>query len=142
IENKRAAAKFGKQLDDPTLRKRILDEQVKDAMVDAGKYGYEKKTLQDGYVRSPLEELIRWRLGNRTGGGLMAELGSHQLDASGIFVSAIDPNHEKALPLSVQATGGRYLPSRHRECEDHVYCMYEFPKPGYWADEQKTQVKD
>ena len=37
------------------------------------------------YRRSPLEELIRWRLWNRTGGGLMAELGSHQLDASGIF---------------------------------------------------------
>ncbi|MGH7201044.1 MAG: Gfo/Idh/MocA family oxidoreductase, partial [Planctomycetaceae bacterium] len=38
--------------------------------VVSGKYGYES-----------LEELVNWRLYNRTGGGLMAELGSHQLDA-------------------------------------------------------------
>jgi predicted dehydrogenase len=119
-----------------------LNKQLEDKLVDAAKLGYQSKTLENGDVVEPLEELIRWRLWQRTGGGLMAELGSHQLDASGIFVSAIDPKHEKALPLSVQAVGGRYLPARHRECEDHVYCMYEFPKPGYWADEEKTQVKD
>src|SRR5262249_21894174 len=34
------------------------------------------KVKQYGY--KSLEELIRWRLYNRTGGGLMAELGSHQ----------------------------------------------------------------
>src|SRR5262249_57227449 len=45
-------------------------------------------------------------------------------------------------PFSVKAVGGRYLLPPHRECEDHVYCMYEFPKPGYWADKEKTQVKD
>src|SRR5215471_12126635 len=74
----------------------------------------------------------------------MAELGSHQLDASGIFVGAIkgNPPHEKVLPLSVTAVGGRHLLPPHRECEDHVYCMYEFPKPGYYADEAKSQVKD
>ena len=91
----------------------------------------------------PLEELIRWRLWERTGGGLMAELGSHQLDASGIFVSAIAGNSpRKSVAAHVQAVGGRHLLPPHRECEDHVYCMYEFPKPGYCADEQKTQVKD
>jgi hypothetical protein len=46
------------------------------------------------------------------------------------------------LPLTVQAVGGRHLLPPHRECEDHVYCMYEFPKPGYWADDKKTTVKD
>ncbi len=29
-----------------------------------------------------------------------------------------------------------------RECEDHVYCMYEFPGPGYYQDDSKTEVKD
>ncbi len=32
--------------------------------------------LKNGQPRTALEELIRWRLWNRTGGGLMAELGS------------------------------------------------------------------
>jgi predicted dehydrogenase len=119
-----------------------LNKQLEDKNVDAAKFGFQSKTLENGDVVEPLEELIRWRLWQRTGGGLMAELGSHQLDASGIFVSALDHNHEKALPLSVQAVGGRYLLPPHRECEDHVYCMYEFPKPDYWADKAKTQVKD
>jgi predicted dehydrogenase len=130
------------QLD--ALQKKLaqFNKQLEDKSVDASSYGYRNWKLADNEEISPLEELIRWRLWLRTGGGLMAELGSHQLDASGIFVSAIDPKHEKALPLTVQAIGGRHLLPPHRECEDHVYCMYEFPKPGYYADEQKTEVKD
>jgi len=54
-----------------------LEAQLLDAEVDAAGFGYEEKTLPDGGIRSPLEELVRWRLWNRTGGGLMAELGSH-----------------------------------------------------------------
>ncbi len=129
-----------------TIEKLIaqLNKQIEDKGVVAENFGYQKKTLANGDLISPLEELIRWRLWERTGGGLMAELGSHQLDASGIFVGAIpgNPPHEKVLPLTVQAVGGRHLLPPHRECEDHVYCMYEFPKPGYYADEQKTQIKD
>jgi predicted dehydrogenase len=129
-----------------TIEKLIaqLNKQMEDKSVAAENYGYQKKTLPNGDLISPLEELIRWRLWERTGGGLMAELGSHQLDASGIFVGAVpgNPPHEKVLPLTVQAVGGRHLLPPHRECEDHVYCMYEFPKPGYYADERKTQVKD
>ena len=128
-----------------SLQKRIaqIEMQMKDAGVNAASFGYVAKPLENGGGDvSPLEELIRWRLWQRTGGGLMAELGSHQLDAAGIFVSAIDPNHEKALPLSVQAVGGRHLLPPHRECEDHVYCMYEFPKPGYFSDREKTEVSD
>jgi predicted dehydrogenase len=67
-----------------------------------------------------LEELIRWRLFDRTGGGLMAELGSHQLDACSIFLN-------KVHPLEVQATGGKHFFHDERECEDHVYCMYRMP---------------
>ena len=40
------------------------------------------------YDRPAIEELIRWRLWDRTGAGLMAELGSHQLDAASIFLHA------------------------------------------------------
>src|SRR5438874_11257686 len=46
-----------------------------------------------------IEQLIRWRVFDKTGGGLMAELGSHQLDASSIFLG-------KVKPLSVSGVGG------------------------------------
>ena len=60
-----------------------------DTNVDFKKYGYKS-----------LEELVRWRLYNRTGAGLMAELGSHQLDACSIFLG-------KEHPLAVTGIGGR-----------------------------------
>src|SRR3989304_2283534 len=41
----------------------------------AEKYGYTAATLEGGYNRSALEELIRWRLWNRTGGGPLAQVG-------------------------------------------------------------------
>ncbi|HEX4145823.1 MAG TPA: Gfo/Idh/MocA family oxidoreductase [Pirellulales bacterium] len=122
-------------------KKELLEKQVLDEAVDASKYGYQSKTLPGGYICSPLEELIRWRLWNRTGGGLMAELGSHQLDAAGIFCTAQREDHQKALPLSVSAVGGRYIFPLDREVDDHVYCTYEFPAPGYKADDPELKHK-
>src|SRR5437764_1179511 len=74
-----------------------ITEQQKDGTINAESFGYETATRPDGAPRPALEELIRWRLFNRTGGGLMAELGSHQLDAAGILISALTPGGEKAL---------------------------------------------
>ena len=58
----------------------------------AEKLGYTARTLpledKKTYDRPAIEELIRWRLWDRTGAGLMAELGSHQLDAASIFIAA------------------------------------------------------
>ena len=124
------------------LTKRIaqLEAQISDALVDAAKYGYTPMTLGDGETRSPLQELIRWRLWNRTGGGLMAELGSHQLDAAGIFVSAMHGEGKKVKPLTVTAVGNRSIFPADREVEDHVYCMYEYPAPGYEEDKNKKVV--
>jgi predicted dehydrogenase len=123
-------------------KKQMEDIAIKD---DAGtKYGYESKqlTLKDGpYERTPLEELIRWRLWDRTGGGLMAELGSHQLDASSIFISADHNTGQKIKPLSVTGVGGRHIFPADRDCDDHVYCTFEFPGKGYYDDDHKT-VKD
>ena len=48
------------------------------------------------YDRPAIEELIRWRLWDRTGAGLMAELGSHQFDAASIFISADARRREAA----------------------------------------------
>jgi predicted dehydrogenase len=118
------------------LRKRIAqaEAQLLDAHVDAAAHGYTSMTLPDGSTRTPLEELIRWRLWQRTGGGLMAELGSHQLDAAGIFVSATHGNGKKVKPLTVTAVGNRSIFPADREIDDHVYCMYEYPAPGYFDD--------
>ena len=95
------------------------------------KHGFQEFEFPAGHRRSALEELARWRLWERTGGGLMAELGSHQMDAAGIFCSALRRDGKKAQPLSVHAVGGRHLFGADRHVADHVYCMLEFPAPGY-----------
>src|SRR5262249_25631996 len=114
-----------------------LTLQYLDHAVKAEDYGYETITLPNGNKRSALEELIRWRVWYRPGGGLMAELGSHQMDAAGIFISGLRADGEKALPLNVSAVGIRSLFPLDRDCEDHVYCVYEFPGPEYEADPNK-----
>lgn len=72
------------------------------------------------YGYDSLEQLIRWRLYDRTGGGLMAELGSHQLDACSIFLGHVHP-------VSVSGMGGINFYKDDREAYDHVYCTFEFP---------------
>jgi predicted dehydrogenase len=111
----------------------------------ATKYGYEAMKIGD-YDRTAQEELIRWRLWNRTAAGLMAELGSHQLDASSIFISAqdADPDRRKrhhVHPLAVSAFGTRSIFPADRDCEDHVYCVFEFPGRGYY-DKDTHKVAD
>ena len=126
---------------DPTRRAHYkamfaqYDAWNQDQNVDPTKYGYEDFTItnRQGGTReiSAMEELCRWRLWDRTGGGLMAELGSHQLDAASIFISALRKDGKKAHPLAVHATGGRHIFGYDRDADDHVYCMFEFPGSGY-----------
>jgi predicted dehydrogenase len=81
-----------------------------------------EKLARYGY-RS-IEELVRWRLYQRTGAGLMAELGSHQLDACSIFLG-------KKHPLAVSGVGMKSFYMDDREVEDHVFCTFEFPGKDY-----------
>ncbi len=120
-----------KKLDLYNKQLRQFEKLDEDQLVEAGLHGYEDRVV-GGRNRSALEELIRWRLWNRTGGGLMAELGSHQLDAASIFMSALSKEKGKKVhPLNVHAVGGRHLFPTDRDAEDHVYCMFEFPGQGY-----------
>ncbi|HTU26947.1 MAG TPA: Gfo/Idh/MocA family oxidoreductase [Pirellulales bacterium] len=128
----------GGEIDALTKRLTQLKAQYTDRDLNAENYGYQSITLSNGRPRPAMEELIRWRLWNRTGGGLMAELGSHQLDAAGIFISGLRADGKKALPLTVAAMGGREIFPLDRECEDHVYCIYQFPGPDYEQDKTKT----
>ena len=97
-------------------------------------YGYESTVRYEGdqdYVRPAIEELIRWRLWDRTGGGLMAELGSHQLDAANIFIAAMHGG-KKQHPLTVSASGSRSLfNSLDRDVDDHVAALFEYPGANY-----------
>jgi predicted dehydrogenase len=73
--------------------------------------------------KDPVAKLIRWRIFNETGGGLMAELGSHQLDAASIVLGHVHP-------LAVHGSGGKYFygPGKNdRDCDDSVFLTYEFP---------------
>ncbi len=111
-------------------------------------YGYQDMTIGEGerqYVRPSAEELIRWRLWKRTGGGLMVELGSHQLDAASIFLAASNrraaamrgedpaslPDGGKVHPLRVHVSANRNLFGLDREVQDHITTLVEFPAPNY-----------
>ncbi|MDO4570839.1 MAG: Gfo/Idh/MocA family oxidoreductase [Planctomycetia bacterium] len=114
-----------------------LEAQLNDTIMPEvfEKCGYQSHVLKnpDGsisYEAPALEELIRWRLWNRTSAGLMAELGSHQLDASSIFISAMHGG-KKQMPISVNAFANRPIFPYDRDIEDHISCIYEFPAPGY-----------
>jgi len=131
IENwRRKVAQVEAQLADALLHERDDEGQ---RWVE--KYGYVAEQLEYSDTKTPydrpaLEELIRWRLWERTGGGLMAELGSHQLDAASIFTAAAHGG-EKQHPLNVAAAANRPIFGPDREVNDHVYCIIEFPAPGY-----------
>jgi predicted dehydrogenase len=95
-----------------------------DRSVDYASFGYKS-----------LEELVRWRLYNRTGAGLMAELGSHQLDACSIFLG-------KKHPLAVTGIGGTFFYTDGREVDDHVFVTFEFPGKGYEPGKPATDKGD
>ncbi len=90
-----------------------------DRGVDFRKYGYQS-----------LDEMVRWRLSRRTGEGLMAELGSHQLDACGILLKAVLGKGEKGAvhPKAVSGVSVNSFFKDGREVEDHVFLTYEYPQ--------------
>ncbi len=126
----RSAERLSKQI-------RQWTEWDLDKTVAAEKFGYvnDPQIRNDGRMRSALEELVRWRLWDRTSGGLMAELGSHQLDASSILISALSKKvGHHVHPMTVHGIGGRHLFPGDRDAADHVYCSFEFPGQGYDYD--------
>ena len=111
----------------PTEDKTALEK------ADLKKYGY-----------NDLRQLVDWRLYNETGGGLMAELGSHQLDASSIFLG-------KQRPIAVSGFGGKNFygvrgvgskdkQQDNREIDDQVYVTLEFPGRNYDAKDNPDDV--
>jgi predicted dehydrogenase len=96
----------------------ITEEDYNALQADVQKYGYDD-----------VEQLIRWRLYAETGGGLMAELGSHQLDACSIFLGKVHPLAVSGVSThcffgELGKQDGRPNP---RNIDDHVFVTYEFP---------------
>jgi predicted dehydrogenase len=126
--NARPRLEGGRTVTDPeTHTTRYMDSWRPDIKPEDSR-ALEATIRQHGY--KDMSELVRWRLYHRTGGGLMAELGSHQLDACSIFLSRGDREHP-VHPIAISATGGKYFYDDDREVEDHVFCTYEFPGPNY-----------
>jgi len=96
----------------------------------------ENKVKEYGF--QSLEELVHWRIFERTGGGLMAELGSHQLDACSIFLGKVHP-----LAVSGVGTKSLYLDQyrkKEREVDDHVFTTFEFPGKDHARDPNDVVV--
>lgn len=126
-------------------RKGIPKEDQKaiaDRAKEAGKSVDEFLASEFGY--SSMHRLINWRLYYETGGGLMAELGSHQLDAASIFLGRVKP-------IAVQGYGGKNFygvkgigsPEQQtddRDIDDQVFVTFEFPGPHYEEDKNDVCV--
>ena len=67
-----------------------------------------------------LEHLKNWRLYEKFSQGLMAELGSHQLQVVNWFTGS--------RPTAVYGSGGTYRFKDGREVPDHVYVTYDYPE--------------
>jgi predicted dehydrogenase len=156
VEMRRVLAQsYGKKAELALDKLAQLEAQMADAVLNkpskgsktAKEFGYEGKQIKDAsgkviYECTPLEELIRWRLWDRTSAGMMAELGSHQLDAASIFISALYPEGaEHPHPLRVVAAANRPIFPPDRDIEDHVCCIIEFPMPEYKEEDPKTHRK-
>lgn len=109
---------------------------------------YLLKQQEDGvlqeYGYDSAQQLVDWRLYNATGGGLMAELGSHQMDACSIFLG-------KVHPVAVQGYGGRNFygvkgvgskdkQADNRDIDDHVYVTLEFPGQHYHKEDNPDDI--
>jgi len=103
----------------------ILGERNQDGDIPAESFGY-----ADDEMHPAIEELIRWKLWDRTGAGLLAQVGSQQLDAADIFITAAHGG-TRYVPLSVVAASNRPLLKSAGDVEDHVFCILEYPGPGY-----------
>jgi predicted dehydrogenase len=66
------------------------------------------------------DHLLNWRLYWRYSKGLLAELGSHQLNIVNWFFGGV--------PEAVTATGGVYRFKDGREVEDHLFATFEYPQ--------------
>lgn len=100
--------------------------------------------LEKKFGYPSMERLVNWRLYNNTGGGLMAELGSHQLDAASIFLGKVKPiacsGYGGKNFYGVKGIGSPEQQADDRDIDDHVYMTFEFPGPHYAEDKNDVCI--
>jgi predicted dehydrogenase len=85
------------------------EEQPPSSDYDPSKWGY-----------PTWEHLLNWRMYKKYSGGLMAELGSHQVAVTNWFFDS--------APEAVHASGGISQYKDGREVFDHVFVTYDYPQ--------------
>ena len=104
----------------------------------------DKNDYLKGFGFDDVEHLVNWRVYNATGGGLMAELGSHQLDASSIFLGKVKPiacsGYGGKNFYGVKGIGSKDKQEDKREIDDHVYVTFEFPGLHYEDDHNDVAI--
>jgi len=100
--------------------------------------------LKTDFGYPSMDRLVNWRLYNNTGGGLMAELGSHQLDAASIFLGKVQPiacmGYGGKNYYGVKGIGSPEQQADDRDIDDHVYMTFEFPGPHYADDKNDVCI--
>jgi len=95
-----------------------------------------------GRITIPLERWLNWRLYSEYSGGLMTELGSHQID---VVTWILD-----SMPTAVTAMGGTDYWKDGRDVYDNIQVLYEYPigknsaahyVPPFRNEPQKEQNK-
>ena len=123
------------KLDDKGQPVHVRDDRGRPMFIDGWRNIVPEEDKSIDFVRhgyKDAEELVRWRLFNKTGGGLMAELGSHQLDASSIFIArGVHGGHGHIHPLAVSGVGVKSFYEDEREADDHIFVTFEFPGPQH-----------
>ena len=108
------------------------------------------KGLKPGDLESfgfnDVNQLVNWRLYNETGGGLMAELGSHQMDACSIFLGKVHPIAVSGFGgknfYGIEGVGPKDKWEDDREIDDQIFVIFEFPGSVYQADDpEKSRDK-
>jgi predicted dehydrogenase len=85
------------------------DEPIPEPDYNPGRWGY-----------PDWEHLLNWRMYRKYSGGLMAELGSHQVSVCNWFFDS--------APEAVHASGGIHQYKDGREVFDHVYTTFDYPQ--------------
>ena len=102
----------------------------------------EKSGKLEEFGYDSAKQLVDWRLYNKTGGGLMAELGSHQMDACSIFLGKVHPiavhGYGGKNFYGVEGVGPRDKWEDDREIDDQIFVTFEFPGKTYYQEDGHT----
>lgn len=100
-------------------REMMVEQDVIGKLVHVRAWWHRNSSWRRPIPSPDYEELLNWRLYSKYSQGLMAELGSHQIDVVNWFTDSV--------PVSVMGTGGIDYWKDGRDVWDNVEVIYEYP---------------